>query len=83
MDVFQREQPSKAGGKRSNRWARTREEHVERAYPATVLCQWLTEAGFTNVRVYADRRLSPPEANEQRMFISAQKASETGASQAE
>lgn len=83
MDVFQREQPSKAGGKRSNRWARTREEHVERAYPATVLCQWLTEAGFTNVRIYADRRLSPPEANEQRMFISAQKASETGASQAE
>ena len=73
MDVFQREQKTKAG--ESNRWTRACEEHIERAYPATDLCQWLAEAGFTGIEVYADRRLTAPEANEQRIFISAQRPS--------
>jgi hypothetical protein len=73
MDVFQREQKAKAG--KANRWTRACEEHIERAYLTADLCQWLAEAGFTGIEVYADRRLTAPEANEQRIFISAQRPS--------
>lgn len=78
MDVFQREHSTKIGKNQPNRWTRAREEHVERAYPTDDLRQWLTDAGFINVRVYADRRLTEPEPNEQRVFFSVQKASDTG-----
>lgn len=64
MDVFQRQ---------GQLWSRDREEHLEYAYRVDELCQWLTEAGFVKVNVYADRSLNPPAADEQRIFFAAQR----------
>lgn len=64
MDLFQR-----AGSV----WHRSFEEHREYAYSAQQLTGYLREAGFTSVAVYADRKFSPPEAGEQRIYIKARK----------
>lgn len=64
MDIFQ---------KQGALWSRDREEHVEYAYRAEELTGWLAEAGFTDVRVFADRRLSAPAPGEQRLFFAAKK----------
>ena len=64
MDIFQKE---------GRLWRRSREEHLEYAYRVDELTQWLTDAGFTNVRTYADRKLQAPSPNEQRIFIAAQR----------
>ena len=64
MDLFQR------NGKL---WSRSFEEHREYAYSADQLVGWLREAGFTGVAVYGDRRLGPPKAGEQRIYIKARK----------
>ena len=64
MDLFQRV---------GNHWQRSFEEHREYAYSAQQLTGWLKKAGFTSIRVYGDRKLSPPEAGEQRIFIKARK----------
>ena len=34
---------------------------------------YLKEAGFTHIRVYADRRFEDPRENEQRIYIKARK----------
>ena len=42
--------------------------------PAMSYCvQILKKAGFTSIRVYGDRKLSAPEAGEQRIYIKARK----------
>ena len=64
MDVFQ---------KQGKLWRRSREEHLEYAYRTDELTQWLSDAGFTNVRAYADRKLDPPAPDEQRIFLAAQR----------
>ena len=64
MDLFQRE---------GKRWVRSFEEHREYAYSAPQLTGWLREAGFTQIRVYGDRKLSDPEPGEQRIYIKARK----------
>ena len=64
MDLFQR------SGKL---WSRSFEEHREYAYSADQLVGWLREAGFTGIAVYGDRRLEPPKAGEQRIYIKARK----------
>ena len=64
MDLFQRE-----GAK----WVRSAEEHCEYAYSAEQLTEYLKAAGFTHIRVYGDRKLTPPEAGEQRIYIKARK----------
>lgn len=64
MDIFRRE-----GGL----WARSAEEHLERAYRTEELTQWLLEAGFADVRLYADRRPEPPAPAEQRIFLAARR----------
>jgi hypothetical protein len=64
MDVFQ---------KQGTLWRRSREEHLEYAYRLDELTQWLTEAGFTNVRTFGDRKLEPPAPDEQRIFIAARR----------
>ena len=64
MDLFQR-----IGA----HWQRSFEEHCEYAYSAQQLTGWLKKAGFTSIRVYGDRKLSPPEDGEQRIFIKARK----------
>lgn len=64
MDLFQR---------RGDLWERSFEEHLEYAYTRKELVGFLKAAGFTHIQVYGDRRLSPPEENEQRIYIKARK----------
>ena len=64
MDLFQRN---------GNLWERSFEEHCEYAYSAEQLVGYLRAAGFTHVRVYADRRMESPAAGEQRIYIKARK----------
>ncbi len=64
MDLFQR---------RGGLWQRSFEEHREYAYSQTQLVSYLKSAGFTAIRVYADRRMEPPTADDQRIYIKARK----------
>ena len=64
MDLFQR---------RGTVWARSFEEHREYAYSADQLVGYLKAAGFTHIRVYADRRFEAPAEGEQRIYIKARK----------
>ena len=60
MDLFQKE---------GNRWNRSFEEHQEYAYSREVLTDFLKEAGFTHIHCLGDRKMTPPEAGEQRMYF--------------
>lgn len=64
MDLFQRD---------GDVWQRSFEEHREYAYSAQQLKQYLKAAGFTAIRVYADRRMEDPGEGEQRIYIKARK----------
>ena len=64
MDLFQRE---------GEVWYRSQEEHCEYAYSQGQLLGYLKEAGFTHIRVYADRKFASPEPGEQRIYIKARK----------
>ena len=64
MDLFQRE---------GNTWNRSYEEHREYAYSAAELVSYLKAAGFTSIEVFGDRKLSPPESGEQRIYLKARK----------
>ena len=64
MDLFQRS---------GDVWLRSFEEHREYAYSAQQLKQYLKDAGFTGIEVYADRRLEAPGDREQRIYIKARK----------
>ena len=64
MDLFQR---------KGDLWERSFEEHREYAYSADQLIGYLKDAGFTHIRVYADRRLEAPTEGEQRIYIKARK----------
>ncbi len=64
MDLFQR---------RGDCWQRSFEEHREYAYSQEQLTAYLKNAGFTSVRVYADRSFDLPKKGEQRIYIKARK----------
>lgn len=64
MDLFQRE---------GDRWQRSQEEHEEYAYSPEELTEYLKAAGFTDICVYGDRKMAPPEQGEQRIFMKARK----------
>ena len=64
MDLFQRQ---------GNLWHRSFEEHQEYAYSAEQLVNYLKKAGFTGIRVYGDRRLEKPNAEDLRIYIKARK----------
>lgn len=64
MDLFQ---------KVGSAWQRSFEEHCEYAYSAQQLVEYLKDAGFTNIAVYADCSLDAPAADEQRIYIKARK----------
>ena len=64
MDLFQRQ---------GRLWHRFFEEHREYAYSAVQLTGYLREAGFTDIRVYGDRRMEPPQPGEQRIYMKARK----------
>ena len=66
VDLFRRQ----ADG----RWCRSFEEHRERAYPTAELTAWLAEAGFREIRIYGDLRLTAPGEQEQRIYYSALRA---------
>ena len=55
---------------KSGAWERSLEIHRERAYTGEELTQWLTEAGFGDIRSYGDMKLRRPTENEQRVYIS-------------
>ena len=64
MDLFQRE---------GSVWRRSFEEHREYAYTPEQLKQYLKDAGFTSIRIYADRRMEAPGEQEQRIYVKARK----------
>ena len=64
MDLFQRD---------GNVWNRSYEEHREYAYSAQQLVSYLKAAGFTGIEVFGDRKLTPPQAGEQRIYLKARK----------
>ena len=64
MDLFQRQ---------GNVWHRSFEEHQEYAYSREQLTGYLKNAGFTRIRVYADRKFEDPVPGEQRIYFSARK----------
>ena len=64
MDLFQR---------KGTLWERSFEEHREYAYSADQLVGYLKAAGFTHIRVYADRLFEAPREEEQRIYIKARK----------
>ncbi len=64
MDLFQR---------RGSLWQRSFEEHREYAYSRQQLIRYLKKAGFTHIRVYADRCFEEPREGEQRIYFKARK----------
>ena len=64
MDLFQRV---------GNVWQRSFEEHREYAYSREQLTDYLKEAGFTHIEVYADRQFAAPAEGEQRIYFKARK----------
>lgn len=64
MDLFQR---------RGGLWQRSFEEHREYAYSREQLTEYLREAGFTHIGVYADRLFEAPREGEQRIYFKARK----------
>ena len=64
MDLFQRT---------GRQWKRFFEEHREYAYSAEQLKGYLTEAGFSRIEIYGDRRFAPPVEGEQRIYFKARK----------
>ena len=64
MDLFQRT---------GENWTRSYEEHREYAYSAEQLTEYLRQAGFTSLEIYADRRFEAPGPGEQRIYMKARK----------
>ena len=54
-------------------WERGGEYHEEYAYTLEELEAWLEQAGFTNIRQFGDRRMTPPREGEQRVFFTAER----------
>ena len=66
MDIFQLDPAS-------GQWERGVELHRERAYSVEQLTEMLQRAGFRDIRVYGDKKLRAPAADEQRIFFVARK----------
>lgn len=64
MDVFQRE---------GSLWRRGEEVHEEYAYTMEELEDSLRRVGFVDIQQYGERKLTPPEADEARIFFTARK----------
>lgn len=54
-------------------WYRSQEEHCEYAYSQEQLVDFLKDAGFSHIEVYADRRFEAPRTGEQRIYFKARK----------
>ncbi len=64
MDLFQRQ---------GEVWHRSFEEHREYAYSIRQLTEYLRQAGFTHIEVFADRLFEAPREGEQRIYFKARK----------
>jgi ubiquinone/menaquinone biosynthesis C-methylase UbiE len=64
MDLFQRD---------GEVWHRSFEEHQEYAYSIEQLKTYLKNAGFTHIKVWADREFTAPRDGEQRIWFQARK----------
>ena len=64
MDIFIRE---------GNVWRREQEEHVEYAYRLRWLKKQMESMGFRSVSFWGDRTMSPPTAQDSRVFITARR----------
>ena len=64
MDLFQRD---------GEVWHRSFEEHQEYAYSIEQLKTYLKNAGFTQIKVWADREFTAPREGEQRVWFQARK----------
>ncbi len=64
MDLFQRQ---------GSVWQRSFEEHQEYAYSQQQLVEFLKNAGFTGIRVFGDRRMTPPDEKDLRIYLKARK----------
>ena len=64
MDLFQRS---------GDVWQRSFEEHQEYAYSIEQLKTYLKNAGFTHIKVWADREFCAPREGEQRLWFQARK----------
>jgi ubiquinone/menaquinone biosynthesis C-methylase UbiE len=65
MDLFAKE---------GRHWTRYKEEHAEYLHEPEDLSALLEACGFTDVRLYGDMALRPPQADDTRLFFSARKA---------
>lgn len=64
VDLFQRQ---------GALWERSFEEHRQYAYTPEELTSYLQQAGFSQVMLYADGKLSAPQPQEQRIYFTARK----------
>jgi len=64
MDLFQRS---------GECWRRSFEEHEEYAYTQQQLMQYMRQAGFTQIEVYADRSFAKPAEDAQRIYFKGRK----------
>lgn len=54
-------------------WARSQEEHVERAHSKEEICSALNKAGFTLEAEFGELAMQPPGSDEQRIFYVARR----------
>ena len=64
MDLFQRQ---------GKLWRRNQEEHREYAYELAELTEYLRQAGFAGIQLFADRKREAPAPGEQRVYFLAVK----------
>ena len=55
-------------------YRRFEEHQLQRAHDVSELTAWLGESGFTDIRVYGDRTMSPPAEGEARIHFTAKKS---------
>ena len=66
MDIFRLDEES-------GQWERGEELHEERAYTVEELTGFLQQAGFRDIKVYGELKMSAPRPGEQRVFFVARK----------
>jgi ubiquinone/menaquinone biosynthesis C-methylase UbiE len=54
-------------------WVRRQEEHVEYAHTVELLTKYLENAGFGEISVFGELKLTEPEEHENRIFIAAKR----------
>jgi SAM-dependent methyltransferase len=70
MDIFRLDEES-------GQWERGEELHEERAYTVEELTGFLQQAGFRDIKVYGELKMTAPRPGEQRVFFVARKDANT------